>query len=494
MLESAEIGHKISKAVYAREEPKLREALLDAQFRLSQANRGPIVVLLSGVEAGGRGETANKLTEWMDPRFIRVIAFGARSFEDAQRPVAWRYWRALPRKGRVGIFMNAWYTEMMLAFVRGHIDENKMHAHTQVICEHEQMLSDEGVVLLKFWVHLSKSEQKKRLEKLEGDPHTRWRVTREDWNAYRIYSKSHELWEHLLRETSTGVAPWYVVEGADERYRNLTVGKILLASLQETLAARPAPPKHAVVPPAPSVLDNVKLIRDLDLTQKLSDKDYDRDLEKYQRKLAKLSRNKRFAAHSLIAVFEGADAAGKGGAIRRVTGALDARQYVTVPIAAPSDEERAHPYLWRFWRKIPALGGIAIFDRSWYGRVLVERVEGFCAPIDWMRAYSEINQFEEQLVDGGAIVVKFWLQISKAEQLRRFKEREKIAFKQFKITKEDWRNRKQWDAYQVAISDMVNRTSTEIAPWTLVEAEDKNFARVKVLRTIADRLERALKR
>ncbi|MEO8740529.1 MAG: polyphosphate:AMP phosphotransferase [Casimicrobiaceae bacterium] len=494
MLESAEIGHKIAKAVYAREEPKLREALLDAQYQLSQANRGPILVLLSGVEAGGRGETANKLTEWMDPRFIRVMAFANRTPEEAQRPTAWRYWRALPRKGRIGVFMNAWYTEMMLAFVGGHIDRSRLDANMQAIREHEQMLSDEGVVLLKFWVHLSKSEQKKRLEKLEDDPHTRWRVTRDDWDAYRIYSKSHQLWEHLLRETSTGNASWYVVEGTDERYRNLTVGKILLASLQTTLATAPAAPKHAVTPPAPSVIDNVKLIRDLDLTQKLSDKDYQRDLEKYQRKLAKLTRNKRFAKRSLILVFEGADAAGKGGAIRRVTGALDARLYVTVPIAAPSDEERAHPYLWRFWRQIPAQGGIVIFDRSWYGRVLVERVEGFCAPIDWMRAYSEINQFEEQLVDGGAIVVKFWLQISKAEQLRRFKEREKVAFKQFKITADDWRNRKKWDAYQVAISDMVDRTSTEIAPWTLVEAEDKNFARVKVLRTITDTLERALER
>jgi len=493
MLESAEIGHKLSKAAYARQEPKLREALLDAQFRLSEANRGPILVLLSGVEAGGRGETANKLTEWMDPRFIRVIAFGARSFEEAQRPVAWRYWRALPRKGRVGIFMNAWYAEMMLAFVRGHIDENAMHAHMQLIREHEQMLCDEGVVLLKFWVHLSKSEQKERLEKLEGDRHTRWRVTRDDWKAYRIYSRSHDLWEHLLRETSTGEAPWYVVEGADERYRNLTIGKILLTSLQKALAANPEAPKHSIAPPAPSVIDNVKLIRDLDLTKKLSDGDYERDLEKYQRKLAKLTRNKRFAAHSLILVFEGADAAGKGGTIRRVTGALDARQYVTVPIAAPTDEEAAHPYLWRFWRQVPALGGIAIFDRSWYGRVLVERVEGFCAPIDWMRAYGEINLFEEQLVAGGAIIVKFWLQISKKEQLRRFKEREEIAFKQFKITKEDWRNRRHWNAYQVAICDMVDRTSTEIAPWTLVEAEDKNFTRVKVLRTITDRLEHALK-
>jgi polyphosphate kinase 2 (PPK2 family) len=298
----------------------------------------------------------------------------------------------------------------------------------------------------------------------------------------------------VLRETSTGVAPWYVVEGADERYRNLTVGKILLNAITSAISAKTTTPKRAVTPPAPSVVDNVKLIRDLDLTKKLSAKEYKSDLGKYQGRLAKFSRHKRFADHSLILAFEGVDAAGKGGAIRRVTGALDARQYVTVPIAAPTEEERAHPYLWRFWRNVPARGDIAIFDRSWYGRVLVERVEELSAPNVWMRAYEEIIDFEERLVQNGAIVVKFWLQISKAEQLRRFKAREKTSFKRFKITPDDWRNRKQWDAYEEAVCDMVDRTSTEIAPWTLVEAEDKNYARIKILKTIAGRLERVLKR
>ena len=240
------------------------------------------------------------------------------------------------------------------------------------------------------------------------------------------------------------------------------------------------------------MIDNVKLIRDLDLTKTASAKQYASGLEKYQERLAKLVRHKRFAGHSLVLAFEGADAAGKGGAIRRVTAALDARQYMTVPIAAPTDEERAHPYLWRFWRQVPPLSGIAIFDRSWYGRVLVERVEGYCSVADWMRAYDEINQFEEQLTDAGSIVVKFWLQISAAEQLRRFNEREKTAFKRFKITADDWRNRKRWKAYESAVCDMVDRTSTEIAPWTLVEAEDKSYARLKILKTIVKRLEAAL--
>jgi len=494
MLESAEIGHKVPKQIYAREEPKLRELLLNAQFDLSQSGRGPLLLIISGVEGGGRGETANKLTEWMDPRHIHVVAFGPRAPEEAARPPAWRYWRSLPPKGKIGILMNAWYNESMLAHVQGKIDADQVNTRVQAIREHEQMLTDEGFVLLKFWIHLSKAAQKQRLQELEHDPTTAWRVTREDWKTYRIYNKAHELWESLLRETSTGAAPWHVVEGTDGRYRYLTVGKILLDALRTTLAPRPATPKHAITPPAPSVIDNVKLIRDLDLLKKLPVKDYDRALEKHQGKLATLTRHKRFAKRSLILVFEGVDAAGKGGAIRRVTGALDARQYVTVPVAAPTEEERAFPYLWRFWRNVPRYGGITIFDRSWYGRVLVERVEGYCSVYDWMRAYDEINQFEEQLTRGDAVVVKFWLQISKAEQLRRFKARERSPFKQFKITADDWRNRKKWNAYEQAVCDMVDRTSTEIAPWTLVEAEDKYYARIKILNTITDRVKQAFDR
>ncbi len=494
MLESAEIGHRTSKRVYAREEPKLREALLNAQFDLSQSGRGPVLVIISGVEAGGRGETANKLTEWMDPRHIRVVAFAERTCEEQARPPAWRYWKALPPRGKIGIFLNAWYNEAAFAHARGDIGDDVLHARLDSIREHEQMLTDEGLVLLKFWIHLSKGAQKKRLQALDRDPRTSWRVTRADWDAYKLYSKRHDLWEHLLRETSTGFAPWYVVEGVDERYRYLTVGKILLDVMQGTLSRKQPVVTHSITPTAPSVIDNVKLIRDLDLSKRIPGKEYGRSLEAQQGRLARLTRHKRFANVSLVLVFEGVDAAGKGSAVRRVTGALDARQYVTIPVAAPSDEERAHPYLWRFWKNVPPLGGIVIFDRSWYGRVLVERVEGYCSVSDWMRAYGEINQFEEQLAKGGAVIVKFWLQISKAEQLARFRARAKTSFKRFKITPEDWRNRKKWNAYERAVCDMVDRTSTEIAPWTLVEAEDKHFARIKVLTTINDRLKQSLNR
>ena len=491
MLESAEVGHRIAKATFARAETKLREALLNGQYEMNAARRGPILVLVSGLEGGGRGETANKLNQWMDPRFIRTTAFGSATPEEEVRPLAWRYWRALPPRGKVGIFMNAWYRKLAAAYVSRKVDPAQFNALLQDIRQYEQMLTDEGIVLLKFWIHLSKKGQQERLQALASDPKTAWRVTNVDKRGLKHYNQYHDVWEQLLRETSIGAAPWYVVEGTDSNYRNLTVGRILLGAMDKVNAgAQPAP--RPMVAPAPSVIGNVEIIRRLDLTQKIDETIYERELAKWQARLAALTQRKKFRGRSLILAFEGSDAAGKGGAIRRVATSFDAHQFVVVPIAAPSEEEFALPFLWRFWRQIPPQGGITIFDRSWYGRVLVEHVEGYCGVADWMRAYDEINQFEEQLVRAGTVVCKFWLQISEAEQLKRFKARERTAFKRFKITRDDWRNRKKWPAYEHAVADMVDRTSTELAPWTLVESEDKYFARVKILKTIAKQLERAL--
>jgi len=279
----------------------------------------------------------------------------------------------------------------------------------------------------------------------------------------------------------------------DPNYRSLAVGKILLEGLQNALKAK-ALGRQTNIAPLGESIDGRSLLGSLDMTLRLDKNDYQEQLIVEQARLAGLLRDKRMRRHALVAVFEGNDAAGKGGAIRRVAAALDPRQYRIVPIAAPTEEERAQPYLWRFWRHIPARGKFTVFDRSWYGRVLVERIEGFCSQADWMRAYGEINDFEEQLHDAGVVVVKFWLSIDEQTQLERFQEREQIPFKRFKITEEDWRNRDKWDAYSEAVGDMVDRTSTEVAPWTLVEANDKRWARVKVLRTINEALEAAFKK
>ena len=491
MFESAEIGHTISKSVFREAVPVLRAALLEAQVRLHENKKIPVVVLISGQDGAGKGETINVLYEWMDPRFITTLAFAEPTDEEKERPNMWRFWRSLPPKGRIGIFAGSWYSDPIRQRIQGDISLKELDARADQINRFEKMLVNEGALVLKFWFHLTKDGQKKRLKELESNPHTAWRVTKWNWDRLKTYDKLQDTAGHLLRMTNTAWSPWVVVEGTDDRYRSLTVGKIVLDALQKKLAST-GKQDTPVAPMMRVDTDGRNVLSELNLDHKLSDKSYKTALAKWQGRLSELIRDPRFKNRSLVCAFEGADAAGKGGAIRRIGAALDARQYQINPVAAPTEEERNQPYLWRFWRNLPRRGKVAIFDRTWYGRVLVERVEGFCSENDWARAYSEINDFEHELSDAGVIVVKFWLQISEEEQLKRFKEREKIEFKRFKITQEDWRNREKWDDYQVAICDMVERTSTANARWTLVEANDKNYARIKILRTLCERLEAEL--
>jgi polyphosphate:AMP phosphotransferase len=421
----------------------------------------------------------------------------------------WRFWRVLPPKGRLGILFGAWHTQPVLDRVYRRSDTDRFEQQLQEIQRFERMLADEGVLLLKFWFHLAKKDQKARLKSLEKDPLTRWRVTKEDWNRFEKYDRFRKVSELLVRRTSTAAAPWVVVEGVDECYRSLTVGETLLAAMRERLERTQAAPGAMPLPATASAavsntaakrtsarllppIDGRDVLSMLRLDQPMTREVYEPSLELLQGRLNRLSRDVKFRRRSAVVVFEGSDAAGKGGAIRRVTAALDARQYHGIPVAAPNDEERAHPYLWRFWRNLPRRGHFALFDRSWYGRVLVERVEGYCSPADWQRAYGEINEFEAELAANGTIFAKFWLQVSREEQLRRFREREQVAFKNFKITADDWRNRKRWNAYHQSVCDMVERTSTGIAPWTLIEADNKLYARIKVLATLVERIEQTL--
>ncbi|WP_339512575.1 polyphosphate:AMP phosphotransferase [Pseudomonas sp. RL_15y_Pfl2_60] len=491
MFESAEIGRTIDKETFDDAEPALREALLEAQYELQQQKRFAVIILINGIEGAGKGETVKLLNEWMDPRLIEVSTFDQPTDEELARPPAWRYWRQLPAKGRIGIMFGNWYSQMLQARVHGRLKNAALDQAIDSAESLERMLCDEGALIFKFWFHLSKDQMEVRLKTLQDDPLHSWRISPLDWQQSKTYDKFVRYGERVLRRSSRDYAPWYVVEGVDENYRNLTVGRILLEGLQAALKSkdRPIPQPHAA--PLTASLEGNGLLDSLNLSQALEKEDYKEQLAIEQARLSGLMRNKKMRKHSLVAVFEGNDAAGKGGAIRRVAAALDPRQYRIVPIAAPTDEELAQPYLWRFWRHIPVRGKFTVFDRSWYGRVLVERVEGYASPADWLRAYGEINDFEEQLVEAGAVVVKFWLAIDQATQLERFKAREKIPFKRFKITEDDWRNREKWPQYRDAVEDMVDRTSTSIAPWTLVEANNKHFARVKVIRTINDALEAA---
>ncbi len=490
MFESAELGHTIDKERYAKEEPELRHALLTAQYELVKRGEFPVVILIGGVDGAGKGETLNLLNEWMDPRHIQTNAMRP-VLDDLQRPPMWKFWRSLPPKGRIAVFVGSWYSQPLIKRVYGELKRSKLDQNIDEILRFERMLADEGTLLLKFWLHLSKKGQEKRLKSLAKSKKTAWRVGDTEWKHLGMYKRFQSVAEHLLRQTSTAEAPWNIVEGEDERYRSLTIGRSVLDALRKRLDA-PARSPRVAAPPRIEAIDGVSVLDRLALDDDLEKDVYQDKLEIQQGRLNLLTRHKRFEKLSVVAAFEGCDAAGKGGAIRRVTQALDARKYDVIPVAAPTDEEKARPYLWRFWRNVPERGRIAIFDRSWYGRVLVERVEGFCGEADWMRAYQEINDFETQLVANGTVVVKFWLQISKDEQLRRFEEREATPFKQHKITGEDWRNREKWDAYNVAVNEMIDRTSNESAPWTLVGANNKYAARIHVIKTLADAIEKAI--
>lgn len=494
MFESAELGHKISKSEYKKEVPSLREELLNVQLELKESASFPVIILVGGLDGAGRGATVNLLNEWMDPRFIQTHGMGEPTDEELDRPMMWRFWRALPPKGRIGVFLGSWYTWPMLNRAYGKTKDADLEQSLDRAVKLEQMLVDEGALVIKFWFHLSKKKQKKRLQSLEKDPLTRWRVTKRDWKHFKMYDQFREVHEKVIRQTSTAEAPWLIVEGADARYRELTVGRLIRNAIQERLDMDVQPVQEALAPPLMPSIDNINVLKTLDMDQALTKEEYQEQLIKYQGRLNCLTRDPKFKYTSVIAVFEGNDAAGKGGAIRRITGALDARWYQVIPIAAPTEEERDQPYLWRFWRHLPRKGRVTMFDRSWYGRVLVERVEQFCSETDWMRAYSEINEFEAQITRHRMIVVKFWLSITKDEQLERFQAREQTGFKRFKITEEDWRNRDKWEQYELAVTDMVDRTSTHYAPWTLVEANNKYFARIKVLKTLCETIEAELKK
>lgn len=491
MFDSAELGHKVDKETYRQKEPLLRQELLEVQYQLLERADFPVVILLGGVPTAGKGEMANLLMEWMDPRHIATHAFGLPNDEERSRPPMWRYWRTLPPKGKIAILFGGWYAGPMWEYLSSK-RALAFEREVERIARFEKMLADEGGLLLKFWLHLSEDVLKKRLKKLASDELTAWRVSDEDRWFARHYEQIIDVSRTMLMHSNQADAPWRVVEGEDAQFRALSVGAQVLDAIKHHMARPSVRQMRVETAPLLPPVDGLRLLDTLQLDHPLERDDYKAQLEAMQGRLNLLTRHPKFQDMAVVVVFEGMDAAGKGGAIRRITAALDARQYRVVPIAAPTEEERAQPYLWRFWRHLPARGRITVFDRSWYGRVLVERIEGFAPRADWMRAYGEINDFESQLDDANTIVVKFWLAISKDEQLARFHEREQTEWKRFKITDDDWRNREKWDDYITAASDMVDRTSTPRAPWHLIGANNKNHARIRILEMLGDAIEARL--
>ena len=534
MFRTAELGRTISKADYDRKLPGIREALLEAQQQVREAPF-PVIILFGGVDGAGKSETMNLLNGWMDPRWMTTRAYGKASEEMNERPEFWRYWRDLPPKGRIGLFLSSWYNKPILDRVYEQTTEAEFDEALERVAAFERDLADDGALIIKFWMHLGKDAQEKRLKELESDALTQWRVQPQDWEHWEKFDSFAVAAERAIMRTSGVGTPWHIVEGFDERYRSLTVAGIILEGIEKHIenlnlqreieAARKAGKgkkekekhkerKKKSKQDSSKVSQSAKeraedqfastglfpnsssetILSQLDMKQSLEKAEFKRLLEKHQGEHNLQARKAHELGISTILVFEGWDAAGKGGAIRRVVAALDARGTQVIPIAAPTDEEHAHHYLWRFWRCLSRAGRVTIFDRSWYGRVLVERIEGFASEIEWKRAYAEINDFEDQLVRHGIVLCKFWMHITPKEQLKRFKEREKSPYKRWKLTKEDWRNRDSWKDYEIAVNDMVERTSTVNAPWTLVEANDKRFARIKVLETITTQLKARLDR
>ncbi len=502
MFRTAELGQSVAKQDFKKRGLDLRQRLLEAQILLSRSAKFNVMIDFAGVDGAGKGSTVNLLHAWLDTRLLTTNAYGPLTDSERERPAYWRFWRALAPKGRTCLNLSGRYSTPFLDRVYERTSAKEYVAQLKRIQAFERALADDGTLVLKFWMHLSREGQEERLKALEADPEQAWRVTKKDWEHWEIYDRFIETAERTVTETNTDYAPWHIVEGSDSNYRMLEVSRIILEALEARLASAgvSASPDLLIdkeafdmpdeLPPRPEGL--VTVLSTLDMSPALPKSRYREKLAKQQRRIHLLQRDALKKKRSSILVFEGPDAAGKGGVIRRIIPTLDARNYRVLQYGAPTDEERAHHYLWRFWRHLARSGRLTIFDRSWYGRVLVERVEGLATNEEWRRAYAEINDFEDQFIEYGTILVKIWLHVTPEEQFARFESRKKIPHKRWKLTSEDWRNRAKWYAYEEAAHDMVKYTSTHMAPWELVPANNKNFARIKVLETFGDMLEKAL--
>lgn len=493
MLEVCEVGNKVSRDDYKAAIPALRVGLINAQYDLQDADF-PVVIWIAGDDRIAANELVNVLNEWMDSRFADTHVFSEPTEEERQRPQLWRLWRSLPPKGRAAFFVGGL---MRAAIQRANdeIDEPQFSIWLRHIANMQNELVADGALILKFFLHTPAKEQKKRLKKASKDPQAGWQVDQRDWTTLDSLGPVLPVAERILRETSGPGAPWTIVESTDARYRDLTVARTILAALTGRLAQEKTAGQGVAL--AETVFGDfdaaANVLSGVDLTQTLSKEDYRKELAREQAKLRELSIEARNRGVSTVLAFEGWDAAGKGGVIRRITGALEAGDYRVIPVAAPTAEERKYHYLWRFWRDLPPAGKTVIFDRTWYGRVLVERLEGFATAAEWQRAFDEINDFEAQMVEYGYYVAKFWMHISPEEQLARFKAREDTPYKKHKITEEDYRNRDRWDEYVRAVDQKVLRTTSDRAQWHVIPANNKQFARIATLKAINKGLARTLK-
>lgn len=493
MLEKIDLKKKCQGKEYkARlEEESAKLSVLQRQCKEAGI---PVIIVFEGFGAAGKGTQINRLIQAMDPRGFSVYTSNKESEDERLHPFLWRYWTKIPAKGRFAIFDRSWYRRVLVDRFDKITKKEELPSAFHDILSFERQLTDDGTVIIKFFLYISKEEQKKRFKLLEDSKETAWKVTEADWKRNKEYSEYLKINEEMLEKTDTDYAPWVIVEAMDKNYAALKIISSVTARLEKELEKKAALTKSEKK--AAKAVDKYKsgVLSGVDLSKALSNKEYKQKLDSLQKKMEILHSELYRLRIPVVICFEGWDAGGKGGAIKRLTSHMDPRGYQVNPTASPNDTEKAHHYLWRFWNNMPKAGHIAIFDRTWYGRVMVERIEGFCSEAEWKRAYQEINEMEEHLTNSGCIVLKFWLHIDKDEQERRFKERMENLAKQWKITDEDWRNREKWDEYEKAVDEMLVRTSTTYAPWEIVEANSKYYARVKVLKTVVEAMEKEIEK
>ena len=488
MLENA-LKNKNDHFDYKDKTSQLRQTLSGLQLQLRD-KKLPVIVVFEGWSASGKGSLIGDMIKYLDPRFFKVHSTLTATEPEKRYPLLKRFWDNIPEYGKMSIMDRSWYRELAIARMEEDISSEEYNRRINSVNSFERQLSDDGYLIIKLFLHISKDEQKRRFDKLRDDDETKWRVTELDKKRHKHYDEYYEAFDDMLVKTNSPHAPWNIIEAADKTFTRYQMFSIIVSRITDALnGERTVSPAAEDFPLLP-----MPALADISLEKKVIPGDeYVEQLKKCQKELAKLHSRLYQAKIPLIIAFEGWDAAGKGGAIKRIASALDPRGYEAVPIAAPDRTELNHHYLWRFWNHLPKTGHIAIFDRTWYGRVMVEKIEGFTSLRRCEQAYAEINEFEKELTDSGAIVVKFWLQIDKDEQLRRFTERQNTPEKQWKITDEDWRNREKWDSYEDAVNEMLRRTSTVYAPWNVIEANDKLFARIKTMQIVISAVEKRLK-
>ncbi len=502
MLEKLDLTKSLGKTEYKEKIAKLETRLGKLQRECRELGI-PVMIALEGYGASGKGVQIGELIKALDPRGFEVYAVKNETEEEKMHPFMWRFWTKMPQKGRIAIYDSSWYRKVLIDRFDKKTKKSELADAYRSICSFEEQLTSDGMVIIKIFLAIDKEEQKKRFDKLLSSDETAWRVSEGDLKRNKSFDKYQKVNEDMLTRTDTEYAPWNIVEAVDRRFATAKIYAIVVQTLAEKVEeVRKQNRKKEEVNLRKDEeeytnvwtgVEKESVLGKADLSLTYTKEEYKKRLEKLQKKMEKLHGELYRRRIPVVLGFEGWDAGGKGGAIKRLTEKMDPRGYVVHPTASPNDIEKAHHYLWRFWTDMPKAGHVTIFDRTWYGRVMVERIEGFCSKQEWQRAYKEINAMEKDLTDAGAIVLKFWMQIDKDEQARRFKARQENPEKQWKITDEDWRNREKWDQYEEAVNEMLIRTSTPNAPWIVVEGNCKYYARIKVLESVVEAIEERLR-